>query len=39
MKEIASIRISIIEDRGIKKYKINYYKSGKYFGMIRPISL
>lgn len=37
MKEIAKITISLIDDRGIKKWKVVGMKEGKFFGFIKPI--
>ncbi len=38
MEELATAHMSLMDDRGVKKLRVNLIKKGKIFGFIRPIS-
>lgn len=33
----AKAEIAMLEDRGIRKVRVNLYKNGKLFGFMRPV--
>ena len=37
MEEIANGEISLVVDRGIKKYRMNIVKSDRIFGFLKPV--
>jgi len=37
MEEIGSVNITLIQDRGLKKVRVNYVKDNRVFGFLRPV--
>lgn len=37
MKEIATFTVSLIKDRNVLKWRVNFVKNGKVFGWLKPI--
>ncbi|MBI4009823.1 MAG: hypothetical protein HY361_01325 [Candidatus Aenigmarchaeota archaeon] len=38
MEEIATAQLSLINDRGVKKLRVNLIRKGKISGYLRPIN-
>lgn len=34
---VAQAEIAMLEDRGIRKIRVNLYKNGRIFGFMRPV--
>jgi hypothetical protein len=37
MKEIAKVEITMIDDRGFKRFRVNFIKNNSIFGFMRTI--
>jgi hypothetical protein len=37
VREIGTVVASLIEDRGILKYRMNFIKENKIFGFLKPL--
>lgn len=37
MEKIAVAEIALLNDRGIKKFRVNFIKDNKVFGFLKPV--
>jgi hypothetical protein len=37
MEELGTVNITLLEDRGLKKVRINYMRGNRFFGCLKPV--